>query len=533
MAPLRRGLGDSEDDFEDEDEGDDSSGSEFWKIKVKPAPEGLKGVLKREGSFEVTKMIVDGGKTQIPEVKAGIDEEKAKLSSTLSPIPSPSASITSSSDDNSFYSPPLPSPSPAPVLEPTLSSQAEEPLKPKPKKSVSIQEPSLVELEALRELWSSPEMQSTVNGGNGFGGIAGYRRTRDHYARGQGGRGVNKSTPPVVVTSTPSTTPATKPTPAIPKKEEIIAKDKPEEDEGSPRPRRPLNSSLARSSSSSLSPSPITRRPIGKRALSPNSNGIVVSSSATSKRRGLSPNNVATSGSSPLRSSSSSPAPSSSSDRVQPRWIKTKKASKSTPRTVSNDEEDEERGTGRNGTMSATVSDDEDDYEDVPPTPPSQPSLTLAMAPISSSSDSPTNSPSKISPSLALLLDHATQSLVGDELPSEESPSTLSDSQISQLPTPSPSPTLSPASTPSFSITPATPDLPSAALPPPSTDPWTRSSVNSAEEEDEEEDPNDPMSSPTVEAKGTGTAPSELSSAATEKRKTAERKTKTENLEAA
>jgi len=558
LAPLRRGLGDGSidpdlDDFaEGTSDGDDSTSSESWKVKVKPLPEGLKGCLKREGSFELTKRTI----------QQCDDDEEERLKTggrktLLSPIPSPAVSTTSSTD-GSFYSPPLPipSPTPSPAAVPTLDPiTVPEPPIPEPQKrkmkTVSIQEPSLVELEALRALWDSPEMQSSVNGGNGYGGIAGYRRTRDHYARGQGGRGVNKgsnnssATPPKAVISKP---PSTVPTVG----EELAEKEKNKleqtEDSGSPaRPRRPLNPSLTRSSSSSLSPTPITRRPLIKRALSPNSNGIPVQSSSSSspRRRGLSPNNSnssTTSGSSPLRTASVSPGPPS--DRSQPRWIRSKKASskgsassttasKSPVSSRQEEEEDERGGTGRNGTMSATVSDDSDsegDYEDVPPTPPSQPSLALAMAPLSPPSSATTTEhrPHKISPSLELLLDHTDRSLETHETSISNSDSSFANnSQESHLPTPSPSPppptTVSPSrstkpnTTPSFEITPATPDLPVAPLPPLPTLTEFSSSNSSGtttepeEEDDYEEDPNDPMSSPTVEAKGIVISPSQPS----------------------
>lgn len=193
--------------------------------------------------------------------------------------------------------------------------------------------------------------------------------------------------------------------------------------------------------------------------------------------------------------------------------------------------------------MSATVSDEEDgnedegDYEDVPPTPPSQPSLALAMAPMTSESPS-------ISPSLELLLNHTSQSLAAANLKNanhreqsdsptmsgsesfDDSPSplpqpSLTDSHGSilqssfrnkasqHLPTPSPTPSPKLGNTPSFSITPASPDLLLSPLPSIPAISKTRSShslvseTNEVEaEEDEDEDPNDPISSPTVEAKG-------------------------------
>lgn len=488
MAPLRRGLGEPGSDYEDGLFGDDddylSSGSEFWKVKVKPPPAGLKGCLKREGSFEVTKQMV-----RDDSAGAVAAHEKPRPPNTLSPIPSPAVSVSSSDGDNSFYSPSISEArtSPPPRYDEAVI-EAGDPAAPgarKPSKFVSIQEPSLVELEALRELWDSPEMQSTVNGGNGLGGIAGYRRTRDHYARGQGGRGLNKAAAPVAATAAAPNTSALPSGKVVEShRADSVAKasekDKPRgvDDEGSPRSRRPLNAGLSRTSSS-LSPSPITRRPVAKRALSPNQTGIVVASSTTSRRRGLSPNpgTGTLAGTSPLRSSSTSPGPSTSSlDRAQPRWIKTKKTAKGMVQTqfpargtrVGEDEEDDgdARDSNRAGTMSATVSDDEDEdgYEDVPPTPPSQPSLTLAMAPITSSSEPLNGDPSpatssRISPSLELLLDHTNRCL------GERDRNGSVDASFAQ-PAPPSDDTVRPPETPSFSVTPASPENHLVPLPP-------------------------------------------------------------------
>ncbi|GAA5923505.1 uncharacterized protein JCM15063_003668 [Sporobolomyces koalae] len=341
MAPMRRGLGDLDEDDDESDEDDGGSSSDTWTLKADPAPPGLRGCLKRERSFEQVKQAVAQGET---------DESQLKLS--LEP-PSPS---TSSASSASFYSPPLAPPSPDLSHRPAIATR----------KSVTIEEPCLAELEALRNLWDRPEMQSTVNisgnGGVGYGGIAGYRRTRDHYARGQGGRGINKSAVPAPV-------PAISPSPANPKAPRIEKTD-----DGSPRPRRPLNAAISSrsSSSSSLSPSPVMRRPIVKRAVSPGANTIVVGS-ASGRRRIPSPSN-----SSLATRTSSSISPAPTSERVQPRWIKSKKSPSRTSSTGSEkrvpprpldhdddqDEENEEGGTGKNGTMSATVTDDEDGFED-------------------------------------------------------------------------------------------------------------------------------------------------------------------------
>ncbi|GAA6011716.1 hypothetical protein JCM11491_000727 [Sporobolomyces phaffii] len=394
MSPVRRGLGDLDDpDDDDGDDGDSdgagagssSSGSESWTVKVRPAPDGLRGCLKRERSFELSQRPVAA--PEPPEAP---------------PLPSPAAS-QSSSTSSSFYSPPLPPPSPPP--EPTL----EPPVVKAKKKSVSIQEPSLVELELLRSKWDSEEMQSSVNGGNGFGGIAGYRRTRDYFNK-------SASTPPP---RAPAPAPSSVETLDAKLRVKATATTLKEEaapttrggDEKENRPRRPLNSSLAgagsnsRSSSTSLSPSPITRRPVSKRALSPNA----ITVGAGTRRRGVSPSNPGAlgGGSGTSRSASNSPTASSTGDRAQPRWIKTKKTNKSSTLRPTLDEDDDdaaENGTERS--MSAIVSDEEDDvegdeYEDVPPTPPPR---QAALVP----------APSHISPSLELLLHHTNQSLARD-----------------------------------------------------------------------------------------------------------------------
>lgn len=52
-------------------------------------------------------------------------------------------------------------------------------------------------LVALREYWSGPE-----SGGKSGGGIAGYRRTREIYTKGQGGTAVIRRAPRVVISAT-------------------------------------------------------------------------------------------------------------------------------------------------------------------------------------------------------------------------------------------------------------------------------------------------------------------------------------------
>ncbi|TKA57079.1 hypothetical protein B0A53_01035 [Rhodotorula sp. CCFEE 5036] len=204
---------------------------------------------------------------------------------------------------------------------------------PPPAKRVRIVEPELEELELLRELWSSPEMQAMT----GSSGIGGFRRTRDFYSRSQGGSAVVKR-PGASAGGAAAT---------VAESGSLIPATKSDDDEGVPVVAGPLSSSKVKSVQrlrdsvqstasphlarpNSLSPAPIHRR---HRTLSPTSASaaaggrsgspafIVGSQSSAAKaspnrRRALSPGVASTSG---ARSGSPGGA---AMDVTGPRWIK-------------------------------------------------------------------------------------------------------------------------------------------------------------------------------------------------------------------
>ncbi|GAA5965729.1 hypothetical protein JCM21900_006737, partial [Sporobolomyces salmonicolor] len=413
-----------EDDEELDDEGD--GGEVAWRLVVKSPPQGLRGCLKRQGSFEA---VTDAGVVEAP--------------------PSPLSSSASSSNEAQPF--PSPSPSPPPLLT--------QPAKPK---SVRLLEPSLADLIALRELWSSPAMQ----GQGGAGGIAGYRRTRDFYVRGQGGRAVVKR-PGAVAESKDNG-------PAGGKKVDDKEGTTGEEEEDDETPSRCLSSSSTRrplrlsapcapsaappslpapsstARSSSLSPSPLSRRalstssPASSASRSP-SPAFLVGAHSKTRRRALSPSGRSSS-SAASRTSSLSPVPGSGSTeagsgRGVPRWVKTKAGRGVSPaprrvETTASDEEEEdvdeeEKAEEKKGgeTLNSPVT---------ATTTRSDPSSPLSGA------ESPDVSPT----------------------PSTNHPSHLSLSHLlpTHSPTPSPAPSTNRPETPQLLLTPSSPDLTRSAL---------------------------------------------------------------------
>ncbi|GAA6000566.1 hypothetical protein JCM10207_004553 [Rhodosporidiobolus poonsookiae] len=261
-----------------------------WRIISRPVPSGLKGCLRKVEQFEeaIRVAVMSGGEAQAAEEK----EDHP------SPLP-----------------PPAPAPAPTPAR--------------KPSKQVRVVEPNLSEIEALRVLWSSPEMQ----GEYGAGGIGGYRRTRDFYSRSQGGKALIKRpgaaapAPPVVEAKgkkEDKAAPAGKLVPATSgdNDEDLLTTDE-ESPPAASRPtrrRQPTPPVLVRASSHS--PSPLSRR-THTRTLSPSplAVGAAAAKVSPSRRRALSP------GTAPASRSSSAPP---SADRLAagggavPRWVKTK-----------------------------------------------------------------------------------------------------------------------------------------------------------------------------------------------------------------
>lgn len=206
---------------------------------------------------------------------------------------------------------------------------------PPPAKRVRIVEPELEELELLRELWSSPEMQAMT----GSSGIGGFRRTRDFYSRSQGGSAVVKRPgasaggAAATVAESGSLIPATKsdddegvPIVAGPPSSKVKSVQRLRDSVQSAAPHHPARPN-------SLSPAPAYRR---HRTLSPTSAStgaggragspsfIVGSQSSAAKaspnrRRALSPGVASTSG---VRTVS--PGGGAAADVVGPRWLKTR-----------------------------------------------------------------------------------------------------------------------------------------------------------------------------------------------------------------
>ncbi|GAA5857359.1 hypothetical protein JCM8547_002240 [Rhodosporidiobolus lusitaniae] len=262
LPPLRYG---DEDELKgaglDGEEGEKAF--EGWNVRMGPVPSGLKGCLRRAEVFELA-------------LKAAV-------------LPDSTLPSSPSTDEKPASSSPISSPSPLPPPSPP----------PRSSKTVRVIEPSLVELEALRELWASPEMQAQ----GGQGGIGGYRRTRDFYSKSQGGKAVIKragaaaaaggagekekekkgerapSSTPLVATSSTTAHAAVPVSGDVPTtKEDSSSSSRPSVPRRiSPRLSIPASaSSNASSRTASLSPSPITRRPGHVRTLSPSS-GVKVS----------------------------------------------------------------------------------------------------------------------------------------------------------------------------------------------------------------------------------------------------------------
>ncbi|BGP45426.1 hypothetical protein JCM10450v2_001244 [Rhodotorula kratochvilovae] len=309
-------------------------------------------------------------------------------------------------------------------------------------KQVRVVEPSLDELETLRTRWASPAMQ----GEHGFGGIGGFRSTRDFYVRGRGGMGVVKQTAGAEEKKLEpgKAIPAAKADDADEEVEEEDSEDVPLQRALRP-PRLAATSIPTRTSSNS--PSPMGRR---RRALSPpspNPSGrssspafiVGASSSAAKYRRPLSPNNVPG-----ARAHSASPGPPA--DRAVPRWVKTKSgklASPAPPRmAVSPDSADE-----------STVDEDEGgsveeetgpDADRAPPSPSSLVGIAAVAAAIPPLPSDASIAVSPVSPTFSVLS--------GGESPQESS---------------TPAPAKLPP--PKLAVTPSSPrsrEAPTKALPP-------------------------------------------------------------------
>ncbi|GAA5865860.1 hypothetical protein JCM3774_003120 [Rhodotorula dairenensis] len=271
--------------------GDGSGVKDKWAYTSKPAPDGLRSCLKSS------------------EKLAAKD-------------PASTGASASSGDGSAAGTPRVRSSDADTAAESTISTTFRS-----PPKRVRIVEPELEELELLRQLWSSPEMQAMT----GSTGIGGFRRTRDFYSKSQGGSAVVKRPTAHAVSNAEAGS--------------LIPATKEDDDEGVPvvagptpavkpllRLRDPGNLAAPKSArQSSLSPVPTNRR---HRTLSPTSPAaggaragspafIVGSQSSAAKaspnrRRALSPATVSATG-----TRTASPGPGGlAADVAGPRWIR-------------------------------------------------------------------------------------------------------------------------------------------------------------------------------------------------------------------
>ncbi|TNY23376.1 autotransporter-associated beta strand repeat protein [Rhodotorula diobovata] len=244
-------------------------------------------------------------------------------------------------------------------------------------KHVRLAEPSLAELETLRARWASPAMQ----GEQGFGGIGGFRSTREFMARGKGalsaakpasgrGDGVGEMEPGKAIPAT------------LADDEEAAGRDEEQtEATQSRRPQPQVRPSAQPPRTSSNSPSPMGRR---RRALSPpslhpsgrsSSPAFIVGLNSTaskaspSRRRALSPNTASSAG---ARSHSASPGPAA--ERAVPRWVRTKGAagggrvgSPAPARLAVSIDSEEEAEIDFDDAVSEVEEDDEDEEGERPP----------------------------------------------------------------------------------------------------------------------------------------------------------------------
>ncbi|GAA5998128.1 uncharacterized protein JCM10292_002342 [Rhodotorula paludigena] len=403
--------------YGDEDElakGESDGESDLWRIASKPVPHGLRGCLK-----QVAALAGEAAGPARPE-----KEEKVTTETALSP----------------------------PVVRPV--------------KHVRVVEPSRDELETMRAVWASPDMQ----GADGLGGIGGFRRTRDFYSKSQGGTAVIKR--PGTSESSKAAAPG-KPIPAT-------RADESEEDSSDPpastrparrAPRFAASPAIARTASLSPTPSSRSRRPTSPSPLNPSARSpspafIVGARSAAgaksspTRRRALSPTHQP-------RSQSLSPAPGSDRASAVPRWVKTKSGRIASPAparlAVSPDSDSD--------ASSDAFSDEEGDgdvFEEA--------SEEDVLAPTSV-----TSSLAGIAAVAAAIPPFSSDASIAIAPPSSSPVSVLSGGESPQdSPTPAHSastkPTVIAARPPKLSITPSSPEVKVVALPPLPVSPATPTS---------------------------------------------------------
>ncbi|GAA5831108.1 hypothetical protein JCM11251_005147 [Rhodosporidiobolus azoricus] len=328
-----------------------------WTVRSTPVPNGLRSCLKKVEEFEAAL------RSAVDAVAEAADEDVAAASFPPSPSPAPSSAST-----------------------PTVLPRTASPARPK---RVRIAEPVKDELEALREMWASPELQG--DGGNG--GIGGYRRTRYFYSKSQGGKAVIKGgkeekegkkdekekAEPATISITeiaPACNPADAPLPTLATRRSSGTRV------GLASGASPSSSAFNRSSS--LSPSPHTRRPPHIRTLSPSKLGT-----SAQRRRALSPVPPGVGGRSaslpPSVERASSPGGPPVQATAVPRWVKTRGGRMTSPALVARRSNS---GSSKSSGEEDEESEEVDDFDDAP----SPSSLSSPLSSLCASDTEPGNS---------------------------------------------------------------------------------------------------------------------------------------------
>lgn len=143
--------------FSDDEEADPSEPVVHWRVTSRPTPDSVKSCLKRPPA------LLDSPDAPRPArlfTRKSIPDMLLLAKSQRLPL--------------------------VPLCSPVHLSLVDKCVTPK---SVRVLEPEreLAELAALREFWSAPPVHSKARPAGEGNGIAGYRRTRDIYAKGQGG----------------------------------------------------------------------------------------------------------------------------------------------------------------------------------------------------------------------------------------------------------------------------------------------------------------------------------------------------------
>ncbi|GAA5884958.1 hypothetical protein JCM6882_007170 [Rhodosporidiobolus microsporus] len=414
------------------DDGQESDGKQSWgewTVKSTPAPSGLKGCLKRVEQFEAA-------------LRSAVDAvaEAAEEDVVASPSPSPSPSASSA---------------------PSLPSRTASPAP----KRVRIAEPSLDELQGLRELWASPEM--LAEGGNG--GIGGYRRTRDFYSKSQGGKAVIKGAEKEKEKEKGKDEKAKPATTTSNLADELASTSR-----RNPRLTIPSSAPSPSFRSASLSPAPSNRRPLHVRTLSPSK--LSTSSSSAQRRRALSPvvpPGSARSVSLPPSVDRAAGATSPTQASAVPRWVKTRSGRVASPAPVGRRAGSNDGSSGAEGEESEEEEEEVEEFEDAPsPSSSTRPSPLSILAAAANDVLEEAGDTSLDSPTPSLI---STQPLSAPSAPSPVSPTSPPPSVVV-------SPSTPPGKTLDLPLVDLAADVPSAPAAPPAPSSLAPSSSSSSAE---------------------------------------------------